>query len=227
MKRNLSIFAIILAVGAIAYYLLGDQLSLQALKNSQAELAAAIEQDYFAVAAAFFLVYVGVTALSIPGASVLTLAAGAMFGLVGGSIIVSFASTAGATVAFLISRYLFSNVVEARFGSKIKSFKDGMKKDGAFFLFALRLVPVVPFFVINLLMGLMPISVGKFWWVSQIGMLAGTLVYVNAGTQLSEIENMSDIVSPDILLSFVLLGFFPIAAKKLLEYARKDKKPTS
>ena len=146
----------------------------------------------------------------------MTLAAGALFGLMWGTVIVSFASSLGATLAFLVSRYLLSETVQKRFGDRLKPINEGIEKDGAFYLFTLRLVPIFPFFLINLLLGLTPIRAATFYWVSQIGMLAGTLVFVNAGTQLAQLDSLSGILSPSLLLSFALLGLFPFIAKKLL-----------
>jgi pyruvate/2-oxoglutarate dehydrogenase complex dihydrolipoamide dehydrogenase (E3) component/uncharacterized membrane protein YdjX (TVP38/TMEM64 family) len=156
-----------------------------------------------------------VTALSLPGAAVMTVAAGALFGLLQGTLLVSFASTIGATLAFLVSRYLLRDAVQQRFGSRLAAINRGIERDGAFYLFTLRLVPAFPFFLINLLMGLTPIKAWTFYWVSQIGMLAGTLVYVNAGTQIAQLESLSGILSPDLLISFALLGLFPLLAKKV------------
>jgi pyruvate/2-oxoglutarate dehydrogenase complex dihydrolipoamide dehydrogenase (E3) component/uncharacterized membrane protein YdjX (TVP38/TMEM64 family) len=179
----------------------------------------------------FLLLYVLVTALSLPGAAVMTLAAGALFGLLWGTLIVSFASTIGATLAFLVSRYLLRDYVQSHFGERLKPINAGMEKEGALYLFTLRLVPVFPFFLINLLMGLTSISVATFYWISQAGMLAGTLVYVNAGTQLGQVETLSGIMAPSLLLSLILLGIFPFIAKQLMAFIKtrrvyaKYKKP--
>jgi len=169
----------------------------------------------------FGAVYVLVAALSLPGAVILTLAAGAIFGLLWGTFIASFASTLGATLAFWSARYLLRDWVQARFGDRLKPINDGMARDGAFYLFTLRLVPVFPFFLINLLMGLMPIRSLTFYGVSQIGMLAGTLVYVNAGTQLARIDSLAGLVAPGVTLSLVLLGVFPLVAKMVLGYLQR------
>lgn len=221
MSPKIIFFVATLALALTSAYFFNDVLNFETIKASQNEIAGHLVSNYFFVLASFFMIYVLVTAFSIPGAAVLTLLAGAIFGLPIGTLVVSFASTAGATLSFLMSRYLLKNSVEEKFGDKIKKFKEGIEKDGAFFLFTLRLVPVVPFFIINLVMGLTPIKTQTFWWVSQVGMLAGTLVYVNAGTQLSELESMSGILSPDIVLSLVLLGFFPLASKKLIDTFNK------
>jgi pyruvate/2-oxoglutarate dehydrogenase complex dihydrolipoamide dehydrogenase (E3) component/uncharacterized membrane protein YdjX (TVP38/TMEM64 family) len=169
-------------------------------------------------AAVFFAVYVAVTGLSLPVAALLTLIAGAIFGLLWGTVIVSFASSAGATLAFLASRFLFRDAVRARFGERLAAVDRGVRREGAFYLFALRLAPPIPFFVINLAMGLTPIRTRTFYWVSQLGMLPGTLVYVNAGTQLAEIRSASGLLSPALIGSFVLLGIFPLVAKKALDF---------
>ncbi|MFQ5635002.1 MAG: FAD-dependent oxidoreductase, partial [Gammaproteobacteria bacterium] len=173
--------------------------------------------NFAASVAAYFAVYVFVTALSIPGAAVMTLLGGALFGVVAGTVVVSFASTLGATLAFVFSRFLFRTAVERRFSSTAARINDGIRRDGAYYLFTLRLVPLFPFFAINLAMALTRLSTVTFAWVSQLGMLPGTIVYVNAGTQLSRIEDPGDILSPAILGSFALLGLFPLIAKKVTE----------
>lgn len=191
-------------------------LTLEGLKNGLAQFEAWRQARPLLVGGGFLLLYVAVTALSLPGAAVMTLAAGALFGLLWGTFIVSFASSIGATLAFLVSRYLLRDTVQNRFGERLKPINDGVQKEGAFYLFTLRLVPVFPFFLINLLMGLTPIRAATFYWVSQVGMLAGTLVYVNAGTQLAQLDSLAGILSPALLLSFALLGLFPLIAKKIL-----------
>ena len=169
----------------------------------------------------FMLFYIGVTGLSLPGASIMTLIAGAIFGLSVGLVLVSFASTIGASIAFVLARYLFRDLVQRRFESALKPINEGVEKEGAFYLFALRLVPAVPFFAINVGMGLTPIRLWTFYWVSQLGMLAGTAVYVNAGQQLGQLESLSGIVSPMLIGSFVLLGLFPLIAKKVVEFVKR------
>ena len=169
----------------------------------------------------FFSFYVAVTALSLPGAVVMTLAAGALFGLMWGTIIVSFASSIGATFAFLVSRYLFRDAIQKRFGDRLRTINNGIVKDGKFYLFTLRLVPLFPFFIVNLLMGLTPIRTVSYYWVSQVGMFAGTLVYVNAGTHLAKISGFDNIISPGLLVSFTLLGVFPLLAKWFLHYLQR------
>ena len=169
----------------------------------------------------FFLLYILVTALSLPGAAILTLAAGALFGLAQGLLVASFASSIGATLAFLVSRYLLRDTIKKRFPERLAAIDTGVEKEGAFYLFTLRLVPVFPFFLINLLMGLTAIKSWTFYWVSQIGMLAGTFVFVNAGTQLAQIDSLSGILSLDLILSFALLGVFPLIAKSLINAIKK------
>jgi dihydrolipoamide dehydrogenase len=169
------------------------------------------------------LVYISVTALSLPGALVMTLAGGAIFGLLEGTIIISFASTIGATLAFLASRFILRDSVQSKFGEKLKAINRGIEKDGAFYLFTLRLIPVFPFFVINLVMGLTPMKTWQYYLVSQVGMLPGTLVYVNAGSQLGSLQSPAGILSPSLLISFALLGVFPLLAKKLVDFIKRRK----
>ncbi|MDE2276830.1 MAG: FAD-dependent oxidoreductase, partial [Burkholderiales bacterium] len=196
---------------------LGRFLSLAAVKSSQADLQAWRAARPLLAALIFFAGYVAVTALSLPGAAVMTLAAGALFGLGWGTLIVSFASSIGATLAFLAARWVLGDWVQSRFGERLAALNTGIAQEGGFYLFTLRLVPAVPFFVINLAMGLTAIRPWTFYWVSQLGMFAGTLVYVNAGTQLAHIDSLSGIVSPGVLGSLVLLGVFPLFARKLTD----------
>ncbi|MGM8887825.1 VTT domain-containing protein, partial [Psychrobacter sp. 1U2] len=169
----------------------------------------------------FFLLYVVVTALSLPGAAILTLAAGALFGLWQGLLVASFASSIGATLAFLTSRYLLRDTIKQRFPERLAAIDAGVEKEGGFYLFTLRLVPIFPFFLINLLMGVTAIKARTFYWVSQVGMLAGTFVFVNAGTQLAQIDSLSGILSFNLIVSFALLGFFPLIAKGILNMLKK------
>lgn len=214
---------IVLVVAAFLYFDLGQYVSFDKLKQNQQQLQAMVEDNFWAVSLGFFAVYVLTTALSLPGATILTIAAGAIFGLLIGVLIVSFASSIGATLAFLASRFLFQETVKNKFGDRISVVNQGIAEDGAFYLFSLRLIPLIPFFVVNLLFGLSQMKARTFYWVSQIGMLAGTIVYVNAGTQLSTIESPSDILSAKIIGSFVLLGLFPLIAKKILSWAKGKK----
>jgi pyruvate/2-oxoglutarate dehydrogenase complex dihydrolipoamide dehydrogenase (E3) component/uncharacterized membrane protein YdjX (TVP38/TMEM64 family) len=222
MIRKLALLAAALALVA-AFFLLGldELLTLEGLRRSQSSFGQWREASPWLAAGGFFLAYVLVTALSLPGAAIMTIGAGALFGLAGGTLLASFASSIGATLAFLASRYLLREAVQRRFGDRLKAINEGMARDGAFYLFTLRLVPVFPFFIINLVMGLVPIPVRTFYWVSQLGMLAGTVVYVNAGTQLAKIDSLSGILSPGLLLSFVLLGIFPWLAKRTLAWLQR------
>lgn len=215
-KIGLLVCIFALAVGFF-YFDLNQLLTLDGLKSGLVQFETWRSDSPIFVGGVFLLLYVIVTALSLPGAVIMTLAAGALFGLFWGTLIVSFASSIGATLAFLVSRYLLQDTVQSRFGDRLKAFNEGVARDGAFYLFTVRLVPIFPFFLINLLMGLTTIRAFTFYWVSQVGMFVGTLVYVNAGTQLGQLESLSGILSPSLLLSFVLLGVFPLMAKKVLD----------
>ncbi|NND91808.1 MAG: FAD-dependent oxidoreductase [Granulosicoccus sp.] len=223
-NRKLLIAIIVVLVAAFFIFDVGRFFSLEYIKSEQAALATLYDTRPLLVIAVFFFGYIAVTALSLPGAAIMTLAAGALFGLFTGTIIVSFASSIGATLAFLVSRYLLRDTIESRFGEKLKTFNRNIEKDGAFYLFTVRLVPVFPFFLVNLVMGLTRLKTGVFYLVSQVGMLAGTLVYVNAGTQLAKIDSPSGILSPTLLFSFALLGIFPLVAKKLVEFFKARKR---
>ncbi len=221
-RKILLAAAIAAAVGLFFALDLGRYFSLEALKAQQTAIEAFRARQPWLAAALYFAMYVAVTALSLPGAVLMTLAGGAVFGLWWGTLIVSFASSVGATLAFLVSRFLLRDWVTARFGERLAAIDAGIKREGAFYLFTLRLVPVFPFFVINLLFGLTAMKARTFYWVSQLGMLAGTLVYVNAGTQLAKIESLAGIVSPGLLISFGLLGVFPLIAKKIVAAVRAN-----
>ncbi|MCB1933042.1 MAG: FAD-dependent oxidoreductase [Candidatus Accumulibacter sp.] len=216
--RRLLLIAVLAGL-LIAYFAfdLGRFLSIDYFKSQQEAIEAWREAQPFKAALLFFLAYVAVTGLSLPGAAVMTLAAGAVFGLFWGLLLVSFASSLGATLAFLASRFLLHDWVQKRFADRMRAINAGIDREGGFYLFTLRLVPLFPFFVINLVMGLTPLKTRTFYWVSQVGMLAGTLVYVNAGTQLARIDSLSGILSPALLGSFVLLGIFPLIAKKIVD----------
>ena len=222
--RKIFLLAVV-ALGIAAFFFLdlGRFLSLDYLKQSQTRFEALYAAEPLKVSLAYFALYVVATALSFPGAAIITLAGGAIFGLWWGTLLVSFASSLGATLAFLVSRFVLRDSIEAKFGSRLAEINRGIEKDGAFYLFTLRLIPVVPFFVINLVMGLTKMKAITFYWVSQIGMLAGTLVYVNAGTQLAQIDSLQGILSPALLGSFVLLGVFPLIAKWIVEQVQKRK----
>lgn len=219
-KHWLLLAALALAMLAYQCLGLGEALSLQAVKKQQDALIAWRVANPIQSTAAFFGTYVLLAALSLPGAIVLTLSAGALFGLAWGVFVASFASTIGATVAFLLSRWLMRDWVTARFGERLIALNDGIAKDGSFYLLTLRLVPVIPFFIVNLAMGVTNIRTRTFYWASQVGMLAGTVVYVNAGTQLSRIGALSDVASPAILLSLASLAFFPFAVRRLSTFAQ-------
>lgn len=208
--------AIVLGVIAFRYFDLGQYLSLDYIKTSQIKFQKLYQTNGPLVIAAYMGIYIAVTAMSLPGAAVLTLAGGGLFGLVVGTVVVSFASTIGATLACLVSRFLLRDWVQNNFGNKLTTINAGIEKEGAFYLFSLRLVPIFPFFVINLLVGLTRMPLFTFFWVSQVGMLAGTVVYINAGKELAKINTLAGILSPSLLISFVVLGLFPITVKKLL-----------
>ncbi|MBA4328352.1 MAG: pyridine nucleotide-disulfide oxidoreductase [Polaromonas sp.] len=221
-SRKLFIAVLLLAgIGVFFALDLGRYLSLAFLKDSQTSFQAAFEQHPVRVTLAFFALYVAVTGLSLPGAVIMTLAAGAGFGLVLGTVVVSFASTLGATLAMLAARYLLRDSIQARFGKRLDEINRGIAKEGAFYLFSLRLIPVVPFFALNLLMGLTHIRTWTYFWVSQLGMLAGTVVYVNAGTQIAKIDSLQSIASPALIGSFVLLGLLPLVVNKLLQFLKR------
>ena len=215
-KKIALLGVIVAAIFSFFYFDLNSYLTLQGMKDSLDTFQTQIAQNPVLSIGVFFAIYVAVTALSLPGAAILTLAAGALFGLVQGLVIVSFASSVGATLAFLVSRFILRDTVRNKFKEKLKKIDEGVEKQGAFYLFTLRLVPVFPFFLINLLMGLTSLKTWTFYWVSQVGMLAGTAVYVNAGTQLAQIDSLSGIVSPGLIFSFVLLGIFPWIAKAIV-----------
>ena len=223
-KTKITLLTVVIVLVALFFVFdLGQYFNLEYLKGKQAVMDAYYEREPFTTAVSFFFLYVIITGLSLPGAAILTLAAGAIFGVLWGTIVVSFASTIGATLAFLVSRYLFREAIQGRFADKLTAINRGIDEEGAFYLFTLRLVPIFPFFIINLVMGLTTIKALTFFLVSQVGMLAGTVVYVNAGTQIAKIEQLKDIASPELILSFVLLGIFPLLAKKTVDYLKRRK----
>ncbi len=221
--RLLLLLAIIAFMGAWLAFDLGSYFNLDFIKTQQAALEAWRTAKPLSAVVIYAGVYIAVTALSLPGAVIMTLAGGALFGLLWGTIIISFASSIGAMLAFLIARVLLHDWVQRRFGDKLGAINQGVEKDGAFYLFTLRLVPIFPFFIINLVMALTPMRAVTFYWVSQLGMLAGTIVYVNAGTQLARIDALEGILSPGLLASFALLGLFPLIARKAVEYIKRRK----
>jgi len=212
---------IVLLIGMFFALDLHHYLRLETLKSNQQAFTDFYRQHRLATIAVYMLIYIVVTALSLPGATIMTLSGGALFGVGIGFIAISFASTIGATLAFLTSRFLMRDFVQNHFGEKLKMINDGVKKEGAFYLFSLRLVPIFPFFVINLAMGLTPIHTLTYYWVSQLGMIPGTLVYVNAGTQLGQLNSAAGIVSPGLLISFALLGLLPLISKKVLDLIKR------
>ncbi|MGB4060838.1 MAG: FAD-dependent oxidoreductase [Burkholderiaceae bacterium] len=223
MNKTKLLLLVALLAGVVAFFALdlGRYFSLAFVKESQAAFSALYAERPWTVTAVYFVVYVVITALSLPGAAIMTLAGGASFGLVWGTVVVSFASTLGATLAMLAARYLFQDGIQQRFGRKLAEVNARLDKEGAFYLFTLRLLPVIPFFMLNLLMGLTRMKAWTFFWVSQVGMFAGTVAYVNAGTQIAKIDSLRGILSPALLGSFVALGLLPLAVKKLLDMAKR------
>lgn len=224
MKAKIILATIFVAsLAAVFLFDLHQYLSLEYLKEQKQALNNVYAEQPALILGAFFLLYVVLAALGLPIAAILTLAGGAIFGFWTGFVVASFASTIGATLAFLLTRFLFSDAIESKFGDRLEVIHKGVEEDGAFYLFGLRLVPILPFFAINALMGLTKLKAWTFYWVSQVGMLAGTAVYVNAGTRLGEIESVSDVGDIKLLVSFILLALFPFLAKKLLGYLKSRK----
>jgi uncharacterized membrane protein YdjX (TVP38/TMEM64 family) len=214
--RILLALLFLLAIATFFYFDGSRYLSLEALKTQRESLGLWVNQHFWLALLSFIAIYILVAAMSLPGAAVLTLAGGALFGLLWGMLAVSFASSIGATLAFMASRFLFRDAIRLKFADRLKTIEDGVAKDGAYYLLSLRLVPLVPFFVVNLLMGLTPIRTVVFYVVSQLGMLPGTLAYVFAGTQLASIQKPSDIVSTKLLLAFAVIGILPVLLKLIL-----------
>jgi uncharacterized membrane protein YdjX (TVP38/TMEM64 family) len=222
--QKAAVAALIIVCIALSKYAGLDQyLTLEFLKQSHERFATLYAAKPFSVIAVYMFIYILATALSLPGAVVMTLAGGALFGLVVGTVVISFASTVGATLACLVSRFLLRDWVQKRFGDRLAAINTGVEREGAFYLFTMRLVPAFPFFLINLAMGITRISLFRYYWVSQLGMLPGTIVYVNAGKELAKIDSVSGILSPGLVASFVLLGLFPITVKKVLDFVRTGK----
>jgi uncharacterized membrane protein YdjX (TVP38/TMEM64 family) len=220
LKKIIILIVIICLVVLVKVFHLDQYLTLSYLKGSLAKLTALYEDHRLMVIAGYFIVYVLTTSLSLPGASPLGIAGGALFGFWTATIVVSFASSIGATLACLVSRFLLRDWLQSKFGNKIAKINEGIEKEGAFYLFSLRLIPVFPFWLINIAMGLTKMSLFKFYWVSQIGMLAGTMVFVNAGKELAKVESIRGILSPGLIISFALIGIFPITVKKLISLYR-------
>ena len=223
IKKAILVLVLLSAIVAYFVFDLGQILSLENFKASQADIVAAKDANPVLYISGFFLLYVAVKGLSIPGAAIMTLIAGALFGVLIGTIIVSFASTMGATLAFLSARFVLRDWVQGKFGERLRAIDEGLEKDDAFYLFTLRLIPVFPFFVINLLMGLTRIKTRTFFWVSQLGMLPATIVFVNAGTQISRIESTAGLLSPTLIASFVALALFPWAAKAIVALVMRSR----
>lgn len=223
MKKLVIIAALATLIAAYFIFDLGQYLTLEQVKQRAGEANEFYAENPVLVLAAFFAIYVAVAAASLPGAAILTLAAGALFGLVTGTVLVSFASTIGATLAFLSSRYVLRDTIENRFGERLKAINDGLERNGAFYLFTIRMIPLFPFFVVNLVMGLTRIRTFTFAWVSQVGMLLGTLAFVNAGTQLAQVREVGDILSPAILASFAVLAIVPWIAKAIIGLIKRRK----
>ncbi len=219
------VIVVVLAAIVTTFFVLdlGQYFTLHYIKQSQAQFAAYYADHRILVIGVYMLVYIVMAALSLPGAAVMTLLGGALFGLVVGTVAVSFASTIGATLACVVGRFLLRDWVQGKIGARLKPINEGVEKEGAFYLFTMRLIPAFPFWLINLAMGLTRMPVLTFYWVSQIGMLPGTLVYVNAGKELGQLESLSGILSPSLIFSFVLLGIFPLVVKKLMRWYKSHK----
>lgn len=227
IQKIVLLLALSVLIGAFFLFDLGQYFSLGYIKDSQQRFQALYSEKTATVIAVYMGVYILVTSLSLPGAAIMTLAGGALFGLLVGTVVVSFASTIGATLACVVSRFVLQDWVQRRFGQRLVAVNQGIEREGAFYLFTLRLVPIFPFWIINLVMGLTRMKLRTFFWVSQVGMLPGTLVYVNAGRELGRIDSLGGILSPGLIFSFVLLGIFPLATKKIMVWYRsRQNKPT-
>ncbi len=231
MENRKKIIQKIIAAAAVASIIvlyfafdLKQYLTLDYLQSSKSNFITFYEANPVLVLLSYFIIYVISTAVSLPGAIILTLAGGTLFGLSVGTLLVSFASSIGATLAMLIARFLLRDWVQSRFSKQMQTINSGIQKDGAFYLFTLRLIPAIPFFVINLGMGLTTLRAFTYYWVSQIGMLPGTLVYVNAGSELGKIQSLGDILSPTLLGSFIILGIFPLLVKKVVSFIENKRK---
>ena len=224
ITQRIAIVSIIIAL--IAVFIIFDlerYFSLSYIKTSQASFQNLYAQHRVIVLGTYMFIYILMAGLSLPGAAVMTLEGGALFGFVVGTVIVSFASTIGATLACFVSRFLLRDWVQNKFGDRIQTINQGIENEGAFYLFTMRLIPAIPFFVINLVIGLTKMPLFTFYWVSQVGMLAGTMVYINAGKELANIDSLAGILSPRLIVSFLILGFFPITVKKLMGWYRTKK----
>ncbi|MBD3324251.1 TVP38/TMEM64 family protein [candidate division KSB3 bacterium] len=226
ISKIIIVCVVILLIILFYVFDLGQYFSLEYIKSSQERFAQLYEAHTVLVIATYMGIYIVMAALSLPGAAVMTLLGGALFGRLIGTLAVSFASTIGATLACFVARFLLRDWVQNKLGDKIKPINQGIQREGAFYLFTMRLIPAFPFWVINLVMGLTSLPLRTFYWVSQVGMLPGTFVYVNAGTELAQIDSLGGILSPSLIISFVILGIFPIAVKKIMGWyrARQDMK---
>jgi len=219
--KLLLVAVLVVLVAAFLILDLGEYASLEYLKQIHTDALAYVAHNPVQSSLGYFAVYVVVTGLSLPGAAVMTLAGGAVFGLVWGVVLVSFASTVGASLAMLIARSLLRDWVQVRFSTQLETVNEGLAQDGEFYLFGLRMVPLFPFFVINLVMGLSKLTIWQFYWVSQVGMLAGTVVFVFAGTQLAQVSSVADVLSPGLIVALTLLGLFPLIAKRTVGWLRR------
>jgi uncharacterized membrane protein YdjX (TVP38/TMEM64 family) len=225
-KKVVIVGSVIGLIAMFKIFHLDQYLTLSYMKESQQGFLTLYNEHQFIVITGYMAIYILLTALSLPGAAILTVAGGALFGLLVGTIIVSFASTIGATLALIVSRFLLRDWVQGKFADKLSTINQGIDREGAFYLFTMRLIPAIPFFVINLVMGITKIPLITFFGVSQLGMLPGTVVYVNAGKELAKIDSLSGILSPGLIFSFVLLGLFPITVKKLMALYKSKKLST-
>ena len=224
LGKPILILALLALIFLFFHYNLGQYFTLEYIKGQQDSFAQAYAESPLNTIALYMLIYIASTALSLPGAAILTLLGGALFGVTTGTIIVSFASTIGATLSFLASRFILKDWVQQKFGKSLDKVNQGIQKDGAFYLFTIRMIPAFPFFIVNLVMGLTPMKIITYFFTSQAGMLAGTIVYVNAGTQLAQIDSLKGILSPNLILSFCLLALFPIVSKKIIHFIQHKKK---
>lgn len=225
IKRLLIVLAGIIAVALFYYFDLKQYLTLSYIKESQAYFQQLYLDNRLVVISSYMAIYITVTALSLPGAVIMTLAGAGLFGFTVGTIVISFASTIGATVACAVSRYLLRDTIQSKFGDKLGAINKGIEEEGAFYLFTVRLIPVFPFFIINLLLGLTKMPLITYFWVSQLGMLPGTMVYVYAGKELAKIDSLGGILSPGLLTAFVILGLFPITVKKIVGFYHTKRAP--
>lgn len=224
--KNKKIIIVGVFIAIIALFLsfdLGQYLNLAYVKSQQEAINNYYQQNPIQTGLIFFISYIVVTGVSLPGAGIMTLAAGAIFGVVWGTILVSFASVIGATLAFLVARYLFHDYVQEKFKKYIEPINEGIRKEGNLYLFTIRLVPIFPFFVVNNLMALTPIKTINYALISQVAMFLPSMIFVNAGTQLAKIESLADVLSPELIFSFILLGLFPLVAKKTITYIKNKR----